>query len=193
MRNFGNLKFIGIAIYFVLFCFFPVQEIVASTSCAGAQTVLGFSADWKQLYWNEEIAGECDPGNAIHVFDFEKMQQRTVAVFDYVDDAFGKDRYQLLREKIQKTISLPKRDKAEKLTCIFSHARFVSKESYLAGAEAISSAYFNPQFQYWVVISKECNLGNSGGSCESNGLYILDKTACSSARGDRDKLGTTKT
>lgn len=167
-----------VATRYILFflCLLLAQKSGASTSCAGEQRVLGFSKDWAQVYWDEEVTGECSPGNRVHVFDFKHMQHQPVVEFVDGDDLPGRKAYRTLRKKIRKTTVQPA--PASGLTCSFSNPRFVYKEHYLSGAEAVHSLYFNPVFQYWIVISNECNVGNFSGTCTYNGFYVLDKAAC---------------
>lgn len=166
-----------------LFSCLPAQKAAASTSCAGAQSIIGFSKDWKRVYWDQEIAGECDPGNILHVFDFEKSQDRVVSSFDYDENPSDRKKYQISRQKIKNTTVLPN-EKIQKITkddCDFTGGIGLPKDSSVGGIEAIKIVYLNPKFQRWIVMTEECNAGDSagaGGRCTYNAIYVLPKKSC---------------
>ncbi len=175
---------IRIILLFLLSYLLPVQKAMASTSCAGAQTILGFSKDWKQMYWDQEIAGECVSGNILHVFDFEKNQGHVISSFQDDENPSDKQRYRTSHRKIKNTTVFPSKNKIQKITtdiCDFEEGIGLPKDSYVGGVEAIKTIYLNPKFQRWVVITEECNAGDSvgaGGSCTYNAIYILPKKSC---------------
>jgi hypothetical protein len=173
-----------IIIFVFIFYLFPFQATLASTSCAGKQIVLGFSKDWKQMYWDQEIAGECSTGNIIHVFDFEKQQDRIVSSLFDDSKPSHKKRYQALRQRIKNTLSLPVKRKTGNFInarCNFTSSIKLPRDDYLLGIKTIRNVYFNPTFQSWIVVSEECNSGDSevlGGSCQYNAIYIVPQKSC---------------
>lgn len=159
------------------------QQAEASTSCAGAQTILGFSKDWKHVYWDQEIAGECDAGNILHVFDFEKSRDNIVSSFEYAAHPSDRKKYHAARQKIQNTTVLPrgKNHKITKNDCDFTEGICLPKDSYVGGIESIQTVYWNPQFQWWIVMTEACNAGDAvgaGGRCTYNAIYVLPKKSC---------------
>ncbi|MBI2336215.1 MAG: hypothetical protein HYU97_05590 [Deltaproteobacteria bacterium] len=174
-----------IFVFFLIPSFFllPIQQVEATTSCAGAQTILGFTPDWKQMYWDEEKSGECSPGNAVQVFNFEERQWSLIQAFDWVDAPGKKKEYQTLLHNLRNKTQLPKNTTAKGFAkqCDFSKAVALPKDPYLTGVKTVHRVYFNPKFQQWVIVSNECNLGDSvasGGHCRYNAIYILPKQGC---------------
>lgn len=159
------IMFLKIIIFVFTLYLFLSQITLASTSCAGKQTVLGFSQDWKQMYWDQQIAGECSPGNIMHVFDFEKQQDKVVSSLFDDSKPSDKKKYHALRQRIKSTLSLPPKRKNRNVMngrCSFTSSLKLSRDDYLEeGIKTIHSVYFNPTFQSWVVVSEECNSGDS--------------------------------
>lgn len=179
-----GLKSFGIGFLFFICCVVFTQHVNASTSCAGAQVILGFSKDWKQLYWDQEIAGECSSGNLLHVFDFEKNEDRVIASFYDDDSASEKKKYDAIRKKIKQAVHLSHKNTNRNITkdaCRFDNGLELPRDPYLGGVEAIQAIYFNPIFRRWVVMAEACNMGNSADTearCAYQVIYILPEKSC---------------
>lgn len=137
------------------------------------------------MYWDQEIAGECSPGNIIHVFDFEKQEDQIVSSLYEDSKLSDKKTYQALRQHIKSTLSFPAKRKTRNFInghCSFTSSIALPRDNYLEGIKKIHSAYLNPKFQSWVVVSEECNSADAevlGGSCHYNAMYIVPEKLCS--------------
>ena len=123
----------------------------------------------------------------MHVFDFETQQDKVVSSLFDDSKPSDKKKYHALRQRIKSTLSLPPKRKNRNVMngrCSFTSSIKLPRDKYLEGIKTIHSVYFNPTVQSWVVVSEECNSGDSeilGGSCQYNAIYILPEKSCSRA------------
>ncbi len=79
-------------------CYVMIGNVNASSSCEPRMSFLGFSQDWKTVYWEEQKAGECVENFLIHAYDITSdspfylfSQERIDKIIDFDDDLFSEE------------------------------------------------------------------------------------------------------
>jgi hypothetical protein len=175
---------------FVLFDLLGPSSARASTPCNPRFTFLGVSQDGNQLYWQQEVGGECVPALALYRYDFSKGQEEVLSIGmleGYEPDPQDptqiplvdyKRRKRELVRKLQKptnpkhlTLRFDRTKNGEKgvITvasgksgCVLADPIFKDWESYLVlPAKGIQAAYYIAPQRAWWVVTRHCNSANA--------------------------------